>query len=296
MLDPRLLYSFDPEHWSALAGQRPVLIHMLDGYMDAGLVGRSVGDFLLEKYATDVMVTFDVDQLHDWRSRRPTMVFDSSRWASFTGFHLDLHVCKDRSGTEFLLLRGAEPDMQWERMVSALNHIVNHVDARLVLTASGAPMAVPHTRPSLVTEHTTDAQATVKNPPVIDRIEVPGSFSAFWELALSTRQRRAGGFAVHVPHYLAQAPFLQAAAEGLRRIVAASGLDLEQSAFDNSAAENLNEINAEMSNSSEVAEVVAALEAQYDEAATNPGALPSADEIGAEFEKFLAEQDDESEQ
>lgn len=277
-----------------MRGSRPVLIHLLDGYVDAGQVGRTIGDLVQEHYATDVMVRFDVDQLHDYRSRRPVMVFDTDQWKSADHPRLDLHVCADDAGREFLLLRGMEPDTQWQRTVAALNHIVEHVDARLVVTASGAPMAVPHTRPTLVTQHTTIPGLTHENPPMIDRVEIPGSFSAYWELALGQHQRRALGFAVHVPHYLAQAVYHQAALEAWVRIGQAAGLTLDGTVLEDQAGENRREIDAEMASSAEVQEVVAELERGYDAMLSSPeGSLPSADELGAEFEKFLAEHEDD---
>lgn len=294
MLDPRLLYDLDPDIWSRLRGSRPVLIHLLDGYVDAGQVGRTIGDLVLERYARDVMVRFDIDQLHDYRSRRPVMVFDTDQWKSAHHVRLDLHVCSDDTGQEFLLLRGMEPDSQWQRAVAALNHIVEHVDARLVVTASGAPMAVPHTRPTLVTRHTTVPDLSGENPPMIDRIEIPGSFSAYWELSLGQHDRRAMGFAVHVPHYLAQAVYHQAAVEAWQRIGAATGLTLDPSVLEEQAVENRREIDAEMAASAEVQEVVSELERGYDAMVASPeGSLPSADELGAEFERFLAQHDDD---
>ena len=42
MIDPRLLYTFNPEVWSSLDGKRPVLIHLFEGYVDAAAVNRGL--------------------------------------------------------------------------------------------------------------------------------------------------------------------------------------------------------------------------------------------------------------
>ena len=47
MLDPRLLYQFDPALWESMRGTRPVLLHLLDGYIDAGQVGRTLVEQLM---------------------------------------------------------------------------------------------------------------------------------------------------------------------------------------------------------------------------------------------------------
>ena len=54
----------------------------------------------------------------------------------------------------------------------------------------------------------------------------------------------------------------------------------------------MTDIDTEMAQSGEVQELVATLEQQYDAIAADASQqVPSADEIGAEFEKFLAERD-----
>ena len=63
--------------------------------------------------------------------------------------------------------------------------------------------------------------------------------------------------------------------------------------LEKASADNLADIAGEMASSSEVQELVATLEQQYDamkaEQQTDP--VPSAEEIAAEFEKFLADRE-----
>ena len=62
--------------------------------------------------------------------------------------------------------------------------------------------------------------------------------------------------------------------------------------LEKASASNLADIAEEMATSTEVQELVATLEQQYDALqAERPERVPSAEEIGAEFEKFLAEQE-----
>ena len=86
----------------------------------------------------------------------------------------------------------------------------------------------------------------------------------------------------------------------LNAITAATGLNLPIDELVAAAGLNRAEIAQEVAGSEEVAQVVAALERQYDTfieglqkpslLATDVSDLPSADEIGAEFEQFLREQ------
>src|ERR671910_130416 len=173
MLDPRQLYTLNEDVTAKLKEHRPVLIHQLDGFVDAGHAGRLLSAHLLEHLDHEVLAEFDHDQLHDYRSRRQAMVF-----------------------------------------------------------------------------------------------------------------------AAHVPHYLAQAAFPEAALRLTRSLNQATGLAVPLAPLEKASASNLADIAEEMAGSTEVQELVATLEQQYDSLQLDESErVPSADEIAAEFERFLAERD-----
>lgn len=293
MIDPRLLYTFDPEVWASLEGRRPVLLHLLDGFVDAASVTHNLGSHILEHCDHEILAEFDHDQLHDYRSRRPQMVFDTNQWVAMNDFSLVLHKVTDPTGHPFLLLRGPEPDTQWRRATAAVLGIAERLGSPLLITATGVPMAVPHTRPTLVTSHSTDPALATGNPMWIDRIQIPGSFSAMLEYRAGQTGLTGLGFVAHVPHYLAQTAFAQATAAILRRINEAAGLAIPDTGLDEQAAAQLAGIQAEVGEDTEFPVVLAQLEQQYDQLAeSGTPSVPSADEIGAAVERFLAEQDD----
>jgi predicted ATP-grasp superfamily ATP-dependent carboligase len=291
MLDPRLLYTLDEAVVAKLADAHPVLIHQLDGFVDAGGAGRIVTSHVLEHLDHEVVATFDHDQLHDYRSRRPAMIFDTNQWKSYADLHLRLYRVVDEQGEVFLLLSGPEPDVQWERFAAAVMGLIEQLDVRLTISLHGIPMAVPHTRPITLTAHATDASLVTGYRSWIDRVEVPASFTGLLELRLGQADRRAMGFAAHVPHYLAQATFPEAALSLTRSINAATGLAVPLEPLEKASASNLEDIAAEMQTSQEVQELVATLEQQYDALQAEHQGVPSADDIAAEFERFLAERE-----
>ena len=302
MLNPSDLYHFetdtDPE-----ALRASVLVVALGGFMDAGHTQRLLTDHLLATAESTVVAAFDTDQLIDYRSRRPPMVFDTNRWLSYEDPCLALHRLTDRDGTPYLLLTGPEPDFQWERVTEAVRQLVDRLGVDLVVTAHGIPMAVPHTRPIGLTSHATDPRLVPAQDNPFGRIEVPGSLSSLLELRLGESGHDAIGFAVHVPHYLAQAEFADGAVTALSAITGATGLNLPIDDLVAQAGLNRAEIAREVEGSEEVSQVIEALERQYDTfsegrrkrslLATDVSELPSADEIGAEFEQFLRDVNDD---
>ncbi|ADG74477.1 protein of unknown function DUF75 [Cellulomonas flavigena DSM 20109] len=303
MLDPREIYDVDVEaaervDHAARRGVGPVLVHALQGFVDAGHAGQVAVDHLVGSGSGQRLVTFDVDQLVDYRSRRPVMTFDAG-WTDYAAPELVVDLLEDAQGVPYLLLHGVEPDLQWERWVVAVRQVVERFDVPLVVGLHGIPMGVPHTRPVSVTAHATRAELVADHTSFFGVVQVPASASALLELRLGESGHDAMGFAVHVPHYLAQSPFPSAGVTGLRHVERATGLDLGVAALEPVAAEALREVERQVEASSEVAAVVQALEEQYDAFTRSVGRtnllaqttdLPTAEEIGAELERFLAEQ------
>ncbi|GCE76180.1 PAC2 family protein [Cellulomonas biazotea] len=307
MLDPSEIYDVDPLAAAELAertheGSGPVLVHAVRGFVDAGSAGQLVAEHLTDELGATRLVTFDVDQLLDYRSRRPVMTFDSSTWSEYADPELVVDLVHDASGVPFLLLHGVEPDVQWERYVAAVRQIVERFDVPLTVGVHGVPMGIPHTRPISVTAHATRPDLVADQASWFGKVQVPASASALLELRLGQSGHDAMGFAVHVPHYLAQSAFPRASVAALQGIERATGLDLRVTALTDAAEEAEREIERQVAGSDEVATVVRALEEQYDAFTRSLGRtsllasatdLPTAEELGAEFERFLAEQQDD---
>jgi hypothetical protein len=298
VLDPAELYRLEPD---APAPSEPVLVIVLDGFVDAGSAARLAVDSLMAAGPGRVVARFDVDQLVDYRSRRPPLRFETDHWADYTAPELDVVALDDTGGTGFLLLSGPEPDTQWERFAAAVGQLVEQLGIRLVVNMTGIPMAVPHTRPIGVTVHGTRPELTEGHEPLFATAEVPGSAIALTEYRLGQAGHAAMGFAVHVPHYLARAEYPQAARVLVDHLAVATGLYLSTEALTAAAERAEQEIADQVAASDEVAQVVAALERQYDTVVSGGtersglglgGALPSADELAAEVERFLADHDD----
>ncbi|WFE61074.1 PAC2 family protein [Micromonospora sp. WMMD712] len=297
MLDPHELYELSddlPE-----LGQ-PVLIQALTGFVDAGSATRLAREQLLSSLDARPVASFDVDQLYDYRSRRPAMTFVEDHWEDYDAPKLEVHLLHDDDETPFLLLSGPEPDLQWERFVAAVGGLAARLDVRLTVGLNSIPMAVPHTRPTGVTAHATRRELISGYEPWLQRVQVPGSVGHLLEFRLGEQGRDALGFAAHVPHYVAQAEYPAAAEVLLASVSRSTGLLLPRDGLRSAAEVVRVEIDRQVAQTEDAAALVAALEEQYDAfargrgeknlLAAEGGPLPTADELGAELERFLAEQ------
>lgn len=294
MLDPEELYRLDPD-LPELGS--PVLLCSLDGFVDAGGVSSLLRDHLAGGPDSRVLATFDVDGLLDYRSRRPTMLYMEDHWESYDTPELTLRATQDAAGVPYLLLTGPEPDYQWERFVIAVRGLIERLGVRLTVGFHGIPMAVPHSRPIGMTAHASRKELIEGYEPWVASVQVPGSASHLLEHRRAQAGEDAMGFAVHVPHYLAQAAYPPAAEALLRAVSRASGLALPLGSLEEAAREAQRSVATLVEQSDELAEMVRTLEAQYDAVVadrgaslTEAGGLPTGDELGAELERFLAEQ------
>jgi predicted ATP-grasp superfamily ATP-dependent carboligase len=276
---------------------RPVLVHAMDGFVDAGNGTRLAREHLLATLPSEVIATFDVDQLFDYRARRPEMLFVSDHWESYTAPKLELHAVRDSDDVTFLLLSGPEPDIQWERFSAAVESIVRTIDVRLVIGLNSIPMGVPHTRPPTMIAHGHPAELVVQYRNWLNTVQVPASAGHLLEFRLAQLGFSSMGFAANVPHYLAHLNYPAAAESLLECVGQAGGLKLPTEALAEAAATTRTEVDAQVEASPEISAVVRALEEQYDGLLDGRGslvaegaALPTADEIGAEFEQYLSQQ------
>ncbi|MCZ2805259.1 PAC2 family protein [Modestobacter sp. VKM Ac-2983] len=277
-----------------------VLVHDLAGEFDAAHAGALTGAHLLDALPNRLIARFDVDALVDYRGHRPRMTFSGDRYVSISSPEIGLYALEDDGGTPFLLLHGAEPDFAWERFVAAVLQLVDRLGVTSAIALHAIPMPVPHTRPVTVTAHATRRQLIESYPLYWGEMRIPGSVGALLELRLGEAGVDALGIAAHVPHYLTQATYPAASLTLLEHLTRLTGLHVPVETLREAAEAHRTEVDEQIARSSENTAVVNALEEQFDSFAASreetgllgfSGEMPTGDELGAQIERFLAEQD-----
>jgi hypothetical protein len=296
VLDPHELYELADD---LPALDEPILIQALTGFVDAGSAIQLFRESALENLEHRVVATFDLDQLLDYRARRPLMIFVEDHWESYDQPSLALHVVRDQLGTDFLLLAGPEPDLQWERFIAAVTGLIERFGVKLTVGLNAIPMAVPHTRPVSVTAHATDRTLLGETESWLQRVQVPASVGNLLEFRLGETGHNAMGYAAHVPHYLAQTSYPAATELLIDSVATSTGLALPTGDLRKAAVLVREDVDKQIAEDDQAGRLVASLEAQYDAflrgrennlLADQTGPLPTADELGAELERFLADQ------
>jgi hypothetical protein len=293
---PEELYSI---HRNPGAANRPVLVHAFTGFVDAGAGVRVAAEHILKACEHQLIASFDVDEVLDYRARRPRMSFVMDHFASVDIPQITLHEVTDSAGTPFLLLVGPEPDYQWQRFIQAVDRLARQFEVRLAVGLSAIPWPAPHTRPMGLTMHGSEPDLIAGHASVIGEIEVPGHIEAMLEFHLGQHGIPSVGVTAQVPHYLVQYEYPQAAQALLGGLTMACGLLIPSQDLADAGARASTEIEEQLAANEEFRGVVAALESQYDQGAAVGGAMrtssdlaasgqmPTGEEIAAQVEQFL---------
>jgi len=275
-----------------------VLLHGLTGFLDAGGAPTTAAEHLLESLDHQLVATFDSDALLDYRAHRPVMTYLKDHYEAAVMPEIRLYDVADLSGRHFLLLVGPEPDFGWNGFIESVTQLVADLGVGLVVGLAAIPWPAPHTRPLDVSAHATDPTRVEQYRSWVSSIQIPGHVSGLLELRLGQAGHEAMGFAVHVPQYLAQYGYPQAAVRLLDAVTEATGLALPARSLADVVAVVDNEIVEHLTRSPELAEAVRMLEGRYDAAhdptslagLTVDGELPTGDDIAASLQRYLADQ------
>lgn len=280
-------------------GPDPVLVVALDGWTDAGEGGSTAAAALLE-LPTERLGAFPSDDLYDYRDRRPQLSIDRGVLGQVEWPELVIDLVRAPTGPPLLLVHGAEPDLVWRTCAADLLELATSVGADRYIGLGSVPGPIPHTRP-------VDLICTGNDAEVIDRlgrpheqVVVPASCQVAWESLFDAAGMTTLGLWVRIPHYVA-GDYPEATRALLEQLSAHLGTPVDLEPFDALVEENRNKLDVAASSSDEVSEHVKQLERLYDaeqeaeQAVSDMGSgvalseaeVPSADELGAEIERFL---------
>ena len=296
MRDPAGLYDLSIDVSDVPAGLN--LVAGLTGFADAGSAVTQLSDYLLDTLDTQVVATFDNDSLLDYRARRPLVYFDHDHLSDYTPANLSLYLATDEVGQPFLLLTGYEPDFQWDRFTAAVVQLIDLLQVKTTTWVHAIPMPVPHTRSNGVTVSGNRTELIESMSVWKPQTQVPANALHLIEYRLQELGHPIAGFVLLIPHYLADTEFPVAAVTALESISAATGLIFPTDRLREEGREFIQKIDGQVETNQELGKLVGTLEERHDSyMLDNPlrspltdvdGELPSADDIAAELENFLA--------
>jgi hypothetical protein len=270
----------------------PLLIVTLEGWVDAGLGAGAALAALLGSLPTEVVANFDADTLLDHRARRPVVRIVDGVNRGLMWPEIQLRSGRTDAGRDLLFLVGPEPDHHWRAFCTAVTELAGLFGVSLVVGLGAFPAPVPHTRSARLVATATSTELAHQVGFIPGTIDVPAGVQAALERRFAELGVPAVGLWARVPHYASAMPYPEASAvllEGLERLTGVGADTRELRTAAQSTRERLDEL---VANSEEHAALVHQLEAAIDSETERPlgTSIPSGDELAAELERFLREE------
>ena len=273
----------------------PVLVVMLTGWIDASGAAAAAMTTVQEEWSVRPLATFDGDTFIDYRARRPTMELREGVNVRLVWADIEMHVGRDSDGHDVLTLSGPEPDSQWRRFADVASTLAVELGVSRMVTLGAYPFATPHTREPRLSSSSpstdvVDSVAYLKNS-----VDVPAGMGAVLEHAFTDKGIPALGIWAQVPHYVSAMSYPAATLALLTGLHEVAGLVIDAAAIRQETIIQRQRLDQLVAGNDEHGAMVTQLEELYDSQQgtdlLGTAGIPTGDELAAEFERFLRDQD-----
>jgi hypothetical protein len=276
--------------------EAPVLVVMLTGWIDASGAAAAAMAAVQEEWSVRPLATFDGDTFIDYRARRPTMELREGVNLRLVWSDIELQVGKDSGGHDVLTLSGPEPDSQWRRFADVVSTLAVDLDVRQMVALGAYPFATPHTRDPRLSSSSPSADAIADVPYLKNSVDVPAGMGAVLEHALTDKGVPALGIWAQVPHYVSAMSYPAATLALLTGLHEVAGLVVDAGAIRQETIIQRQRLDQLVAGNDEHRAMVAQLEELYDQAQQQTDLLgtagiPTGEQLAAEFEQFLRDQE-----
>jgi len=280
----------------------PVLLVALDGWIDAAGAAAQALEAIIGQCDVELVATFDADALLDFRARRPILHLQDGVHQGLDWATTELHGARGPSGSDLLVLTGAEPDHAWHAFADAVMVLAMQLGARMLVGMGAFPAAAPHTRPVLLSATASTEELAAQAGMVRGTLDVPAGMQAVLEHRFADIGLPAVGVWAQVPHYVAAMRYPAAAARLIEGVNLVAGTSFTPASLMDDVAAMRQRIDELVSQNPQHLAMIRQLEAAYDssvealgeqaQAGPMTGPLPSGDELAEELQRFLREQGD----
>lgn len=269
---------------------RPVMLVSLEGWFDAaGASSQAVNSFLSAEHAVTVG-SIDPDPFYDFTQQRPHISTDDGIrhivWPSN-----EFVLQRNPGHRDVVGLIGVEPHLHWMTYIGAITTVAEALGCEAIVTVGSGAEAIPHTRTPPVTGSTASSDLAGRLGLVAPSYEGITGVVGVLHADLERRRVPSISLRVGIPHYLMNAEHPQAVSALVRHL--SHVLDVPSSMSDlTDQVDTWRDVHDEIvANDEQLKMYVALLEAEFDRRAE--AQIPSADDLGAEFEAFLRDQRDD---
>jgi proteasome assembly chaperone (PAC2) family protein len=271
--------------------QTSILVVAFAGYFDAALAATGAVDHLVEHTGATRLAHIDSDRFFDAQQVRPQVTLEDGVTRKITWPENVVHANESTAvGRELVLLSGIEPHYHWRDFAGLLIDVATTTAAQVIVTLGSTAAQTPHTRLPIVHASSTNEVLAQRFGLARPRYQGITGIVGVLHAELDARAIPAISMQVGVPHYASGAPNPKAAMALLRNLEHVTGIPTGHSAMADEVTAWERMVDEAIAESPEAAAYVPELEARYDRQAA--AAIPSSEDLAAEFERYLRELED----
>jgi hypothetical protein len=271
----------------------PPLLCAFRGWNDGGEAASLALRYLRERWEGHPFAHLDPEEFFDFQVSRPTVrlrdgVTRVIEWPEGEFSHATV------AGRGVVMFSSAEPNNRWRTFAQTVLEVAQSLGSRLLVTLGAFLTDVPHGRPVPVVGSAGDEETAERLGLRRSHYEGPtGIVGVLHDASLRSGLPSVSLWAA-VPHYLPSAPNPKAALALVQRACSLLGLGVDTSSLADAAEAWERNVARLLSESEELSEYVARLEAASDEDGQGLRTEDpvSGEAIAAELERFLREHEE----
>lgn len=276
--------------------ETPVLVVQMSGWIDASAAANAAAEHIARSIDAKELVTFDDDTFIDYRARRPVMELRDGVNTRIVWSAPTVRAGRDSKGSDIILLTGPEPDSAWRYFARTVGDLAAEMGVSKMIALGAYPYGAPHTRPVGLSSTTPDEEISRRLPHTRNSLDAPAGVAAVLEHEFHSRGIAAMGFWAQIPHYVSAMPYPAGSAALVDAVCREASIEVPTISLMKEAVTQRERLDELVAANPEHVEMLARLEEAYDALRSPAGIdlvsnMPNADQLAAEVEQFLREQD-----
>ena len=265
--------------------RHPRVVAAFRGWNDAGGAASLAAGYLRSVTDAERFALIDSEPFVDYQQTRPTVSMVDGDVRRVEWPVTEVFASQDH---DLMIVIGTEPNMRWRAFSDSIVDLARRYRSELVITMGALLADTPHTRPVPVSASASDPGLMERHGLVRSTYEGPTGIVGILHDSCSRAGLTSASLWAATPHYISAAPNPQAALALLERLSDLAGTPPGSAELERADSEYQLRVASAIADDPDVAGYVEQLEQAADR--DDP---PTGEELAADFERYLREQNNE---
>lgn len=275
--------------------RKPHLIAAFEGWTDAAGAATGAAKHLAQALGAELFAEVDSEDFFDFTVRRPQVRIESGHTRKIIWPENLVYGARiPDAANDLVVIVGVEPHLRWRTFSECVIELADDLQVQSAFTLGAMLADVAHSRPTPVRGSSGDTALAERHGLQPPRYQGPTGIVGILQDALASAAIPAGSLMAQVPHYVPGVPSPKAMRALVHRVADVLGAAVPTTDLDAAVADYERQVDEAVAADEDVAGYVRSLEQRVDESEPLGEAdnLISGEELAAQLEQYLREQDD----